>query len=261
MNNKRTMIKRGAYFESIAVLIGTVIGAGVLGIPYVISQSGYLIGFLLIIFIGLAVLTMNLFLGEVILKTKGNHQLTGYAQKYLGKIGKELMAFSMIFGIYGGLTAYIIGEGIILSAIFGGSPLLYSILFFIIVSSLILVGIKIIKHSEFFLVLILLFILLLIMIFSFGNVNLNNLTTINLSAIIFPYGVILFALLGTAAIPEMKEILIKKSNLKKAILYGSLLIMAIYSIFALIVIGVCGTSTSQIATICLGNTIGHKMII
>ena len=88
------------FFESIALLMGTVIGAGVLGIPYIVYKAGFLTGLLALVFLGVAVLFMNLFVGEIVLSTKGKHQLTGYAEKYLGKKGKVLMALSMFIGIY-----------------------------------------------------------------------------------------------------------------------------------------------------------------
>ena len=89
------------FFRAIALLCGTVIGAGVLGIPYVIAQTGFFVGLLTILFLGLAILMLNLFVGEIVLRTPGNHQLPGYAEKYLGKWGKRLVVFSMLFGIYG----------------------------------------------------------------------------------------------------------------------------------------------------------------
>ncbi len=69
---------------AVTTLIGTIIGAGVLGIPYVIAKSGFLYGSILIIAIGLAFLVLNLFVGEIVLRTKGQYQLTGYMEKYLG---------------------------------------------------------------------------------------------------------------------------------------------------------------------------------
>src|SRR3989344_800615 len=92
--------------EAIATLAGTVIGAGILGIPYIVQKTGFMVGLAYIIIIGLSVMIVNLCLGEVVLRTEGKHQLTGYAQKYLGKYGKWLMTFSMVVGIYGALTAY-----------------------------------------------------------------------------------------------------------------------------------------------------------
>jgi len=47
-------------FRSCCILCGTVIGAGVLGIPYVIAQAGFLTGLLLIFILGIATLFINL---------------------------------------------------------------------------------------------------------------------------------------------------------------------------------------------------------
>ncbi len=74
-----------------STLVGTIVGAGILGIPYVISKAGLWYGFLIILFLGLAFLLLNLFGGEVVLRTKKQFQLTGYAGKYLGPTGKRLM--------------------------------------------------------------------------------------------------------------------------------------------------------------------------
>ena len=84
-------------FPAVAVLMGTIIGAGILGIPYAIMQSGFLIGLIHLIVIGAIVLLITLYLGEISLRTAKNHQLTGYAEKYLGKKGKLIMTLSLLF--------------------------------------------------------------------------------------------------------------------------------------------------------------------
>ena len=71
------------FYAAIATLVGTIIGAGVLGIPYVISQAGFITGLVNLVILGVAVLLLYLFVGEVVLRTRGNHQLTGYAEIYL----------------------------------------------------------------------------------------------------------------------------------------------------------------------------------
>ena len=255
-------MKQEGYFEAIAVLVGTVIGAGVLGIPYVIAKSGFITGAVMIVIIGLAIMITNLCLGEVVLRTPGNHQLTGYAEKYLGKAGKKLMTFTMIFGIYGALIAYIIGEGVALSEIFSITSRQASLLFFAFMAFVIFVGLKMIKKLELILSFIVLSIVLLISAFSFNWIDLTNLATFNIRNIFIPYGVILFSFLGAAAVPEMKEILVKqRKKLKKAIIIGSIIPFVAYLIFALVVVGVTGLNTTQIATIGLGNLIGNYMII
>src|SRR3989344_3019773 len=128
---------------AIFTLVGTIVGAGILGIPYVVAKAGVLYGLILMIIIGGAFVYLNLFAGEVILRTNGHHQLTGYAEKYLGRTGQSFMALSLFVNIYGALTAYLIGEGTTLHSIFTiGSPLFWTFLFFLIGVLIIYKGIK-----------------------------------------------------------------------------------------------------------------------
>ena len=110
-------------FAAVATMTGGIVGAGFLGIPYVVAKSGFLIGFLEIIFLGIVLLVAKLCLGEILLRTEKTHQLPGLAKLYLGRWGYRLMFFSMLFGIYSALVAYLIGEGESLSYIFTGTIL------------------------------------------------------------------------------------------------------------------------------------------
>jgi tyrosine-specific transport protein len=251
-------------YKAIATLTGTTIGAGILGIPYVVAKAGFFTGLLLILILGLAILMLNLFLGEITLRTPGNHQLPGYAERYLGKIGKGLMVFAMFFGIYGALIAYLIGEGESLSALFGGSPLIFSLIFFIIASSIVYLGLKSVVKSELLFVIGLTLLILLIAVIAIfsGKMNLANLAEFNLSKIAIPYGVILFAFLGTVAVPEMKEYLTRdRKLLKKSIIIGTLIPLVAYALFSFITIATTGAQTTEIATIGLGKALGPTIII
>ena len=229
-------------------LVGTIVGAGILGIPYVVAKAGLLYGFLLIILIGLAFLFLNLFAGEVVLRTKTQHQLTGYAEKYLGKTGKKFMALSMFVNIYGALTAYLIGEGTTLHAIFKfGSPMLYTLIFFTICFIIIYSGVKATGKMELFLISTLLLVVILIAIFSWNNINGDYFTKFNPAFFFVPYGVVLFALMGSPAIPEMQEVLGKdKKLMKKAIIIGSLIPIVLYLVFTLIITGVVGLEQFEV---------------
>ena len=77
------------FFAAAFTLTGTIVGAGILGLPYVFSRSGFFIGFFWLILLGLIMLFVNLCLGEISLRTKKIHQLPGYAEKYLGKKGTD----------------------------------------------------------------------------------------------------------------------------------------------------------------------------
>ncbi|MBU0929490.1 MAG: hypothetical protein KJ623_00265 [Nanoarchaeota archaeon] len=249
-------------FRAAATLMGAIIGAGILGIPYVVAKSGFLTGLFDIIFLGVMMLILNLYLGEIVLSTKENHQLTGYAGKYLGKNGKYLMFISVLIGDYGALIAYLIGAGFSLKAIFGGNPILWSFVFFFIAAFLVFRGIKKISFSELIVCSLILLIVVVLGFLSVIHIDINNLTTFNPSNMFIPYGVIIFAFMGLLAIPEAKEILYKdKKELKKAILIGSIIPIIIYSLFALIIVGVTGVNTTEIGTIGLGDYLGSTALV
>ena len=179
-------MKKLPMLEAISVLVGTIIGAGVLGIPYVVYQSGFISGAILMVVISLSVLQLNLYLGEIVLSTEKKHQLTGYAEKYLGAWGKYLMFGSVVFGFYGALLAYLIGEGDVLAALTGGNPTIYSLVFLAFGSLLVYLGLTAVKKMEFFLTLFILLIIVVIAAWSVGHLNWNNLNQFNLAKIFIP---------------------------------------------------------------------------
>ena len=204
-------MKRGDFYGAIATLTGTIIGAGVLSIPYVIAQAGFLIGMIHFAAIGFATFMLFLYIGEVVLRTKGNHQLTGYAEKYLGKKGKYIMTLSMVLATYGALTAYLIGEGEVISALFNSAETIrYSLIFFAVSSLLVYFGLKVIEESEMLLSAGVIIIIILACISALPKVNLQNLAAVNILQFFVPYGAILFAMAGAVAVPEMKEELAKQ---------------------------------------------------
>jgi len=252
-------------FGGIATLMGTIVGAGILGLPYAIAKSGFYIGLLEIVLIGLIFLLAHLMFGEVMLRTKGSHQLPGYAKIYLGKAGKIILLIAMIFGIYGPLLAYLIGTGNALSAIFPSiSPFVFSIIMFAILSVLVFSGLKVVEESEFGLMFILIGVILAISIWALlsGKFDSSFVQGFNVWNLFIPYGIIVFAFMGAPALPEVKEELKNhKHLLKKVIIWASLLPILIYVFFVFCVIGVTGASTTEIATIGLGNVLGPKMVL
>jgi len=88
------------------------------------------------------------------------------------------------------------------------------------------------------------------------EVNFSNLNHYDFSNLFFPFGVILFALLGFTSIPELRrEIKGDEKLLKKAIILGTLIPVFLYFIFTLIFVGVLGQNIEQVATISFGSFI------
>jgi amino acid permease len=255
-------MKKVHFFEATATLIGAIVGAGILGVPYAISKVGFLPGLFLLIVLGAITLITNLMFAEVILRTKAKHQIAGYSKKYLGKFYYYFEIIAMMIGGFGAMVAYIIGEGQVLSALLGGNSFVYSLIFFAIGSVILFFGLRVIKIFEMWMVIGFITIVLLIVIISGFHVDLANLQSVSLSNIFLPYGVILFAYGGAAAIVPLREILRgSEEKIKKAVTLGTLIPIVIYSVFAFIVVGVLGANTTDVATIGLGTKIGTYMLI
>ncbi len=247
----------GKTFLATSELIGTIIGAGFLAIPFVVAKAGFTIGLFHLILIGIVITLTMLYLGEIILRTKENHQLPGYAEKYLGKQGKRWMFFAVSFGIFTALLAYLIAEGESMSALLFGSGA-YSILcglgFWILLSLMLLGGIRTLKKGESIGVVLVFIMIISIAVFLSSKINTANLTTFSPQNFFTPFGVILFAFLAFTALPEVKFMLRDDKRLmKRTIILSHCTAFIIYVLFTLLIVGFKGSATPEIATLALGK--------
>jgi len=255
------------FFFAISILLGTIVGAGIFGIPYVIARSGIIPGFFYLLILGGAVLLIHLFFGEIVLRTKGKQRLIGYSQKYLGKWGKLLITIAVIFGVTGALLAYLILAGDFLEILFSPHTNLtsfyFSLIFGVVLSYFIFRGIKLIAPTELFTNLLFFLVIFIIFSLCLPKINFSNLPLFNLPNIFLPYGVILFSLIGWSAIPEIVEILKtaeEKKSLKKIIILGTIIVIVFYILFAAGIIGITGGKTSTDALSGLIPFLGGKII-
>jgi tyrosine-specific transport protein len=244
-------------FIGLAALLGTIIGAGIFGMPYVIMKSGYLIGLIEMLIIGIVMMITMLYLGEISLRTKTTHQLPGYAEKYLGKNGKTIMLLTAAFGIFSALLAYLIAEGESLSYLFFNSPnnqLLLGLAFWLVLSLITYVGIKALKEGESIGMILVFLTIISIAVYFSNKIDINNLKTFVPINFFAPFGVIMFAFLGFSAISEVGRILGNdRKPMKKIIIRAYIIVFAVYAIFTAIVLGFKGSLTPELATIALGK--------
>ncbi len=248
--------------EAIATMVGTIVGAGILGIPYVFAQAGFWTGSLVLLLVGLAMMLMKLLYGEVALRTRGDHQISGYAQIYLGKWAKYLVSFVLIASLYGSLLAYFIGEGEVIEALTGIPSFEASLGFFALFALFILIGIKLIKRMELVMSGFILMVVFIIYLLGFDHINPANLSGFDWSKIFLPYGVLLFATSGLVAVPEVRLIVKKQEVLmKKAIIYGCLIPPVLYFLFTALVLTITGPAVTEVASVALGEMLGWKMLL
>ena len=257
---------RKTFFYAVSILIGTIVGVGVFGIPFAFAKAGFLTGLLFLVFIGLLSLAVNLIFGEVVLRTSRLHQFTGYVSLYLARPVKALAGFAWFLGIYGALLAYIIISGNFLFNLFisrfYADPFVYSVLFFIFAALATLRGLKTVAWFE--LVMVFFFSLIVVSVFIFGlpKIEPANLTVFfNERFWFLPYGVLLFAYAGFSAVPIQKELIGDKGGiLKKSIIWGSLIPAALYLIFAVSVVGIAGDTVSPDVVSGLRDFLDYRLI-
>ena len=243
------MLRDKDFWRGVAAIVGTVVGAGILAIPYVFARVGFLTGVLSLIVIGALSLLVLLYMGEVALRTKETLQVVGLVGKYLGKKAKTLMLCFQVIGIYGALIAYLIGIGTTIEALIGGNSLIWSTVFFTITFPIIYMGIKVVEKTEFFLSYLKILLILLLCSLLIPRVNLNHLSGLDPSKILLPYGVLIFACTGYSVIPNLERMLEKRREIMKDVMiYGMLICIFIYFLFALAFVGAFGQEVAEIAT-------------
>ena len=255
---------RKKFLFALSILIGSVIGAGLFGIPYVISKSGLIPGLFYFLILGVAMVLIHLFFGEILLSTKGKHRLPGLAKKYIGGNGEKLALASIIIGSVGALLAYIVIGGDFLEILFSSGETLHLNIFFGLVGSyFIFRGVRLIAPTEIITNALFFLIMLIIFLFALPEVNIQNFTLFNLPDMFIPYGVILFSLIGLSAIPEASEVLKshnQRKSFKKVVIFSFLIIIFFYLIFAFFVVGTSGTGTSSETFQGLKPFLGSKVI-
>lgn len=252
--------KQIGLFEAVALIVAGTIGAGVLGLPYALSKVGTLIGICYVLLFGALMIGFNLLVGEIAVRTKGDFHLVGLAEKYLGRTGKILMTFLVYLVVFGILDVYIIGVGQSLSAVLGGSAFQWSVVFWFVGTTLIYFGMRIVKVADCFLSLLVLAVIVFIILASAPAVEFVNFKYSNLASLFLPFGVVLFAFSGSGSVLEAHSLLAgDKIKFKKAILIAGVIIMLTYLLFSVVVLGVTGAKTTEIATIGLGNKLGHSV--
>ena len=252
-------------FRPLSVLVGTIIGVGLFSLPYLAVRSGVwtMLGYFLLL--GGVTILIKLIYGEIVLRTKDIHRLPGYVGKYLGEKWKKVSFVSNAVGLTGALLAYLlIGGGFLhslLGQFFGGDRTFYTLILFIVGAALIYFGIRSISVIE-SLSLILLFVVLWL-IFQKGSflIETKNFLLGDWKYFFLPYGAILFSLSGTSLIPEVREMLGRRpQDLKKVIFWAIGIAVLVYALFILIIAGITGQNTTPDAITGLKNIFGNGLV-
>jgi len=251
---------------AIATLSGTIIGVGLFALPYITLKVGFWVMLCYFLVLGALVILIHSFFGELALKTPDYKRLPGFAKIYLGSWGEKIAFISTILGVFGAILAYLIvgGEFLenLLSPIFGGNNLFYTLLYFSLGAILIFFGIRAISKIEFWGLILFFLILIAIFFHGFPHLKMVNLfPSPDFSQLFLPYGAILFSLWGAALIPEVEEMLGENKKLiRKIILISILIPILVYLFFIYLILGITGPQTTESALSGLRNFLGDGIV-
>lgn len=242
------------YLAAVGTIVGTMVGAGILALPYAISKSGFLIGLVLLVIVGVSSILITMYTGELSFRMKKIHQLPVLISRYTNKKFRAVVLAVQVLVIYGALLAYLVAMGDSLQSILGLPYVLSVLLVFGLSAPIIHRGYMWVEKAETPLSIIKIALIVAVAIIAILMIKPGNLATSNISNTLFPFGVILFALMAFTVVPEVREELNNNSrNFNKAVIIAMVLSIAVYVFFAAAFLGAFGPGVSEIATNSLGS--------
>ncbi|CAI1752765.1 amino acid permease [Serratia plymuthica] len=250
-----------SFLEGVAMIVGTNIGAGVLSIAYASSKAGFLpLLFWLVLVGSLTTITM-LYVAESTLRTRAHLQLSGLAKRYVGGIGAWLMFASVCVNSVGALTAYITGSGKLLQSLFGISPAIGSLLFFVPAAGVLYLGLKAIGRGEKFISIGMVVMLTALVAATLlkDTTQMRNLLDGDWRFMVPVFNVVVFCFSAQYIVPEMaRGFSDKPEQLPKAIIVGMAVTFVLLAAVPMSVIALSGLNNiSDVATISWGQALGQ----
>ncbi|CAI1077146.1 amino acid permease [Serratia quinivorans] len=250
-----------SFLEGVAMIVGTNIGAGVLSIAYASSKAGFLpLLFWLVLVGSLTTITM-LYVAESTLRTRAHLQLSGLAKRYVGGIGAWLMFASVCVNSVGALTAYMTGSGKLLQSLFGISPAIGSLLFFVPAAGVLYLGLKAIGRGEKFISIGMVVMLTALVAATLlkDTSQMRNLLDGDWRFMVPVFNVVVFCFSAQYIVPEMaRGFSDKPEQLPKAIMVGMAVTFVLLAAVPMSVIALSGLDgISDVATISWGQALGQ----
>ncbi|KAA0006764.1 MAG: amino acid permease [Thermoplasmata archaeon] len=261
---KRTIIKvekiRITPMEGLAILVGTQVGAGVLGLPYAASR----VGLLPAIFVLFGIMLLMLFTALIVLDFSASMhgaQMSTVAENVLGKAGGWIMYASIALMSFGALLAYVAGMGSVFSQLFGIEKSLGAAIFWVIASIIIYAGVEASGKTELIMNYLMLALFIGVVVLLVPHAKLSNALYVDLSGILSMVGISIFALGCHTVIPDVYKAIGSYKKTKKVVIASFLIPAILYAIFMASFLLVFGKNAPQIATQGLQEIYGKTGVI
>lgn len=239
--------------RALMTMVGSIIGAGIFGIPYVYLRSGVLYSVILTLFVAGCLMLLYLLFAETLLREKDPHRLPGLVTRHLGAGWGKMVTLTDVFGYWLSLLAYFLLGGSFLSMLFGPwihiPPDIWNIIFYLLCAAVVGPGLYLVTEVELILTSTLLVLLVGFLLWIAPAGHADVLTFLPASVSWYsPWGVILFSLVGLSAIPTMRSVLRgNEQYLKQTIVAGTIISALLTIAFGVIIVSITGSATTETA--------------
>ena len=255
-----------SFWYAVATLVATIVGVGIFGLPYAAWHAGFFVAalYLGVLFFVFAIL--HLMFGEIILRTRERHRLAGYVARYVNHGAGRVVVVTTFVGMLGGMLAYLLVGGQFLSVLAGAAGISVPLwgwygIFWFVCTLVIAFGLKAVERSEMFMLVLMVAAVFFLFAAGVPKVNPAHFFGFTPGNFFLPYGITLFALAGTAAIPAVRDILVGvEGAMRRAIVLGTAIPVVFYLFFTAVVVGVSGPAVSEDAISGLAAALGEGVV-
>jgi len=243
--------------EALAILVGTQIGAGVLGLPYAASKVG------LIPALGVLIGVMFLMLGTALIVLKfsarmGGAQMSTLALRTLGKAGGWLMYLSVSLMSFGAILAYTAGMGNVFASLFGISDTTGAAIFWVLASIVVYRGLEASGKTELIMSYVMLILFIGVTAMLLPHADPEKALYARWDGLLGMTGVAIFALGCHTVIPDVYRGLGSYAETRRVVALAFLIPTAIYAVFMASFLLVFGGKMPQVATLALESLYGRS---
>ncbi|MGE5390454.1 MAG: aromatic amino acid transport family protein [Deltaproteobacteria bacterium] len=241
---------------------GTIIGAGILGLPFALAQGGFVLGALLLLLGAFFAWLSAAQIGALVYEQGPEKPLTSIIENYMGRRMSYLALGAILFSSYGALIAYPLAIGQIGSTLLHLPAWVGALLFILLMTGLLSRKLNESNQVDAIITLALVVLLLWVLLRSLPQVRLDNFLFSYPSRSLGAFGVVIFAFAGHVVIPNVISYMKAKSSEGIRVLGWSVAAVGLlYLLFFAVAIGVMGTGVTRVATLGLARRASLSLIV
>lgn len=233
------------------------------GIPYAASRAGFWPSMVVLGLVTFGVVYLHRAFAELVSATAAPERLGFHVRKHFGRLAETVLQLVVVASRIGVLLAYlVVGSrftATLLTAWLPVEPNVGFVAFFVLSALGVWFGRRFVTGIEIPLAALLIAGVAAIVWFAGPTTRTEHLGGWHPSSLILPYSVMLFALAGIPAIPEIRPLVAHPRAFRRIVVLGTVVPAVVYAAFAAAVVGVSGAATTPEAAVGLGQALGPQV--